>query len=195
MAHAQHDVALGILMRTDFSRRSVLEHSAAQWLLEERGSGRYGTPLDAAACSAFLQYAAKDEVVAAIIPSSCRASRIQQWASPTAVAIILMAAGCFVGYSRRRAAGAVSPSEQPESCEHAQLFAFFGLPPEASLKEIKAAYRAAIKAIHPDRNPEAQQEAASEEFIEATQCYEKLLRLRSGSASVGSERKPPGERA
>jgi curved DNA-binding protein CbpA len=62
------------------------------------------------------------------------------------------------------------------------------LPPGATLKEIKAAYRAAIKAIHPDRQRGAQRDAASEEFIEATQRYEKLLQLHLQNAAVGSER-------
>lgn len=190
MAFKQRDLALTLLMRSDFERRSVLEHSAAQWLLEASREASQLVAFDPQACQVLSRYAAKDEVIAAILPGSCAAQRSGTFGWFLA-AVALFGAVLFGVTLVRVRAGA----EREEPCvsqalnpEHIKLLAFFGLPPGATLKEIKAAYRAAIKAIHPDRQRGAQRDAASEEFIEATQRYEKLLQLHLQNAAVGSER-------
>lgn len=190
MAFKQRDLALTLLMRSDFEKRSVLEHSAAQWLLEAPREAYQARSFGPQACQVFSLYAAKDEAIAAILPGSCAAQRSGTFGWFLA-AVALFGAVLFGVTLVRVRAGA----EHEEPCvsqalnpEHIKLLAFFGLPPGATLKEIKAAYRAAIKAIHPDRQRGAQRDAASEEFIEATQRYEKLLQLHLQNAAVGSER-------
>jgi len=191
MVLKQHDVALALLMRSDFERRTVLEHSAARWLLEASREPSQPLAFDSQACQVFSRYAAKDEVIAAILPGYCGAQRSGTigWF----MAAVALFGAVLVGVARvRKRAGAerdgpcVSQALNPE---HIKLLAFFGLPPGATLKEIKAAYRAAIKAIHPDRQRGAQRDSASEEFIEATQRYERLLRLHLQHAAVGSARR------
>lgn len=189
MVLKQHDVALAILMRSDFEGRSVLEHSAAQWLLEASREPSQPSAFGSQACQVFSRYAAKDEVIAALLPGYCGAQRSGTigWF----MAAVALLGAVLVGVARvRKRAGA----ERDDPCvsqalnpEHIKLLAFFGLPPGATLKEIKAAYRAAIKAVHPDRQRGAQRDAASEEFIEATQRYERLLRLHLQHGAAGSE--------
>ncbi len=189
MVLKQHDVALALLMRSDFERRTVLEHSAAQWLLEASREASQLVAFDPQACQVLSRYAAKDDVIAAILPGSCAAQKSGTFSLFLAAA--LFGAVLFVVTLVRVRAGAERDGpcvSQALSPEHIRLLAFFGLPPGATLKEIKAAYRAAIKAIHPDRQRGAQRDSASEEFIEATQRYEKLLRLHLQRAAAGSER-------
>lgn len=64
----------------------------------------------------------------------------------------------------------------PAMIEYREHLEVFGLLPGVSIKEIKAAYRNAVKEVHPDlhRTPDAK---ASERFISLTKTYEKLLKL------------------
>jgi tetratricopeptide (TPR) repeat protein len=62
--------------------------------------------------------------------------------------------------------------------EYEQNIALFGLNPGATEREIKAAYRNAVKEFHPDANPVANpdsNELASEKFIELTNAYNKIV--------------------
>jgi hypothetical protein len=56
------------------------------------------------------------------------------------------------------------------------LLRVFGLNPNATMTEIKIAYRHAVKSCHPDRNPKGD-EKTSDRFIELTRQYERLLVL------------------
>lgn len=58
--------------------------------------------------------------------------------------------------------------------EYEENMALFGLHPGSSEKEIKAAYRNAVKEFHPDANPDANT-LASEKFIELTNAYNKIV--------------------
>jgi hypothetical protein len=60
--------------------------------------------------------------------------------------------------------------------EYELLLEEFGLPPHASIHDIKLAYRNSVKSVHPDRNL-LTGEGQSDEFIELTQKYERLLEL------------------
>lgn len=188
MANSRRDFVLDLVLRSNFSRRSTLEHSAVQWLLENPANTASGEGFDQQACAVFAQYASKDELVAALLPDSCPASE-RGWQIWLVVAAVISLFA--IGWSKRMVASGLDDSyQQPAlNAEHEQLLAFFGLSPGASLKEIKSAYRATIKAIHPDRRRGMQQGAASEEFIEATQRYEKLLRSHSQLGADGSEQK------
>ena len=53
----------------------------------------------------------------------------------------------------------------------------FALDKQASLKEVKTAYRSAVKECHPDLNP-GQSKELTQRFTELTQVYEELLELR-----------------
>jgi hypothetical protein len=60
--------------------------------------------------------------------------------------------------------------------EYELLLHEFGLPPHASVHEIKLAYREKVKTVHPDRNP-LTGGAKSDDFIELTAKYDRLLEL------------------
>lgn len=60
--------------------------------------------------------------------------------------------------------------------EYRDLLAKFYLKPDASLADIKNAYRATVKALHPDINPNATKEETSR-FIELTKTYERIIVL------------------
>lgn len=65
----------------------------------------------------------------------------------------------------------------PSALEYRRLLAQFGLDEKADLKEIKHAYRLKVKTVHPDLNPDVT-DANRAEFIELTQMYERVLKLR-----------------
>lgn len=60
--------------------------------------------------------------------------------------------------------------------EYESLLSYFGLTNEATLNEIKVAYRRRVKEAHPDRNLTAVGES-SDEFIELSKKYDRLLEL------------------
>jgi hypothetical protein len=65
----------------------------------------------------------------------------------------------------------------PEAAEYYTLLRKLGIPKDASLAEIKSAYRLAAKAAHPDAHP-SKGDKASQEFIELNQAYERIVSLR-----------------
>ena len=65
----------------------------------------------------------------------------------------------------------------PKMQEYRGYLRELGLPRDADLKSIKAAYRNAVKGVHPDLSP-VQSQADSERFIQLTGVYERLLALR-----------------
>jgi hypothetical protein len=60
--------------------------------------------------------------------------------------------------------------------EYGECLSKFNLEKGATLSEIKVAYRNAVKSCHPDLNPRATT-ADTEQFIELTKFYEKLIEL------------------
>ncbi|MCB0338186.1 MAG: J domain-containing protein [Bdellovibrionales bacterium] len=60
--------------------------------------------------------------------------------------------------------------------EYESLLMEFSLPPSATLSDIKSAYRNAVKAYHPDKNPDGGV-IASERFIKLQEAYERLVEL------------------
>lgn len=79
-----------------------------------------------------------------------------------------------------------SMREERNQQEFEDLLKVFGLGAEANLAEIKAAYRLAVKACHPDRNRDGDKDL-SDRFIELTKQYERLLEIveeRQGPAST-----------
>lgn len=56
-------------------------------------------------------------------------------------------------------------------------YSLLGLTPQASIAEIKKAYRAKAMQLHPDKNPSPEAQAL---FIELTEAYEYLLAEKSG---------------
>lgn len=67
-------------------------------------------------------------------------------------------------------------SLSPSMMEYRECLNVFGLTDGADLKTIKAAYRHAVKEVHPDLNRNLD-ERASERFIELTKTYERILEL------------------
>jgi curved DNA-binding protein CbpA len=65
----------------------------------------------------------------------------------------------------------------PRMYEYVGLLRTFDLEAEADMKTIKAAYRAAVKSVHPDINPNVTAEE-KEKFVQYTSAYEKILDLR-----------------
>ncbi len=60
--------------------------------------------------------------------------------------------------------------------EYADCLAKFQLQPGATLSDIKNAYRAIVKSLHPDLNPKASKHDTAR-FIELTKAYERLIEL------------------
>ncbi len=68
----------------------------------------------------------------------------------------------------------------PRMHEYVALLRKFGLTPTSQLRDIKAAYRTAIKEVHPDLYSEEEyDEDKQEKFLKMTTAYERLLELRS----------------
>jgi DnaJ-class molecular chaperone len=67
--------------------------------------------------------------------------------------------------------------------EYLGLLRDFGLPPEASIKEIKAMYRSKVKVHHPDAAGGGDQ--ASDDFLRMNEKYERLLQLHESLAGNG----------
>jgi len=65
----------------------------------------------------------------------------------------------------------------PKLHEYLGYLKQFGLNRDADLKSIKAAYRNAVKEVHPDLKHN-QSQSDSERFIQLTSAYERLLELR-----------------
>jgi len=65
----------------------------------------------------------------------------------------------------------------PAMQEYHRLLEHFSLSPAASVREIKAAYRNAVKEVHPDLRPDSN-EASSARFVELTRIYDRVLELR-----------------
>ena len=65
----------------------------------------------------------------------------------------------------------------PQLQEYHRCLASLGVGTRASLEEIKAAYRRAVKRVHPDAQ-EGRHEHASKDFIDITEAYERALELR-----------------
>ena len=66
----------------------------------------------------------------------------------------------------------------PRYQEYSRCLQIFELPATATEKDIKAAYRAAVKEVHPDIIGNNQEEHDSDDFIRLTQTYERMLELR-----------------
>ncbi len=68
----------------------------------------------------------------------------------------------------------------PEEMEYGRLLEVFSLSRSASFKEIRFAYRQAVKTYHPDRQGEEQGEnaKANTKFVNLNQTYERILELR-----------------
>lgn len=71
----------------------------------------------------------------------------------------------------------VSSGMHPRRIEYQELLSIFELDDSAKEKEIKAAYRAQIKKVHPDIRSEDDVKN-SEEFIKITSAYERIIELR-----------------
>ena len=65
----------------------------------------------------------------------------------------------------------------PRMYEYIGLLRTFDLGPEADLRDIKGAYRQAVKAVHPDVNPQATEDD-KKLFVEYTSAYERIVDLR-----------------
>lgn len=70
--------------------------------------------------------------------------------------------------------------------EYADCLDKFQLQPGASLADIKNAYRAVVKSLHPDLNPKASKEDTVR-FIELTKAYERLIELHEERAQRGDK--------
>jgi hypothetical protein len=70
--------------------------------------------------------------------------------------------------------------------EYEALLAFFGLSNDATLTEIKVAYRKFVKEAHPDRNLTAVADS-SDQFIEISKKYERLIELYYKRDTKGSK--------
>lgn len=67
----------------------------------------------------------------------------------------------------------------PERSEYNRLLMFLGLPPSADYKEIRSAYRRAVKTHHPDMQSDTQKSGmVSDKFVDLNQTYERILQLR-----------------
>lgn len=69
-----------------------------------------------------------------------------------------------------------TPKASPEQKEYLHCLSVFSLGPDASLKQIRQAYRAAVKEHHPDRHTEG---IATDRFVNLNQTYERIIELRS----------------
>ncbi|MCB0310375.1 MAG: J domain-containing protein [Bdellovibrionales bacterium] len=79
-------------------------------------------------------------------------------------------------FQRRFVSNNVSHNS-PRFEEYRRCLNLFGLTQEATIKQIKSAYRAAVKEVHPDVRA-AGDEIAAKRFIELTNTYERLVALR-----------------
>jgi tetratricopeptide (TPR) repeat protein len=76
------------------------------------------------------------------------------------------------------------------SADLSECYRILGLTPQATLEEVKSAYRQLVKQYHPDRNPGDRQ--AADRFIQINQAYEILLEAwETGSPMAASERDQP----
>jgi curved DNA-binding protein CbpA len=62
--------------------------------------------------------------------------------------------------------------------EYVGLLRKFDLGPEANMKVIKAAYRSAVKEVHPDLHDDSVDDKAAELFRALNERYERILELR-----------------
>jgi DnaJ-domain-containing protein 1 len=73
--------------------------------------------------------------------------------------------------------GKINRPTDPRLIEYGQCLETLGVPPSASIRDIKGAYRSLVKHIHPDRLKE-NKGLASDRFIQLTQAYDRALELR-----------------
>ena len=91
---------------------------------------------------------------------------------------------------RHKSAEPQSATEQLYPKEYHELLHIFGLSPGADMNEIKNAYRAAVKAKHPDAQGAASKPQDTSEFIRLTTAYDRLVTIHrrleeARKASVG----------
>jgi|GEM_PF-5085000 len=72
----------------------------------------------------------------------------------------------------------VNRALNPRMQEYRKLLALFGMGPDPSFKDIKAAYRSRIKKVHPDLQFDNVDSKGSESFIEIKRDYERIIELR-----------------
>ncbi|MBX7143737.1 MAG: J domain-containing protein [Oligoflexia bacterium] len=75
-------------------------------------------------------------------------------------------------------------SASPAMIEYREALAVFGLGPGVDLKTIKAAYRNAVKEVHPDHLGATADPSTAEKFIKLTKTYERLLELHQALAQI-----------
>lgn len=193
LSRSHMELVLELLARSDFSSRTTLEHEAARWLLESKPREAFVEESRERVCATLALFAQKDDAVKELLGERCSAAPGQSFNALAALIALPLSCGVLVAWRVRRlrrrqgetaAAGEVNDADS----EWVKHLAFFHLSPSASLREIKAAYRRAIKALHPDQRGGERQGAASDEFIEATQRYEQLLRMHTERGAGGSAR-------
>lgn len=98
-----------------------------------------------------------------------------------ALMLCLMVAGglaCrWVLLRRRKLIAPQSATERLHPKEYHELLHLFGLSPGADMNEIKNAYRAAVKAKHPDAQGAASKPQDASEFIRLTTAYDRLVTI------------------
>lgn len=75
-------------------------------------------------------------------------------------------------------------SASPAMIEYREALAIFGLGPGVDIKTIKAAYRNAVKEVHPDHLGGTADPSTAEKFISLTKTYERLLELHQALAQI-----------
>lgn len=116
---------------------------------------------------------------------------------PHLLFLVLCVAGCgWCGWRRLRPqrgsrdqARPVNASEPPGFKEYCELLELFSLTPGVGAIEIKNAYRAAVKEIHPDTQGRTQSGDATE-FIRLTTAYERLVALHKVMEGSGARKAP-----
>merc|ERR1712193_147300 len=77
--------------------------------------------------------------------------------------------------------------KEREAIQEVYDYASLGLSPDASEKELDAAYRKLAKRMHPDKNGGT--EEAKAKFQRMKECYEEIKRRRQNSSSGGNLKK------
>ncbi len=82
-----------------------------------------------------------------------------------------------IGADRRFVMSSALSKFDPRLREYESCLRFFGLPPDADLNAIRAAFRNAVKSHHPDVSCD-ERALASQKFIEVTQIHDRIIELR-----------------